>query len=133
MTLTAFTGDGSYQIFTNDPISPRKIIPANGEEMTAALERLRQGIYVQKPANPGVIIPIRLVLSKLESASRKSTIIDDVYKTAGISAGGFGLERTITDMKLDVAKYQAHAETMQGAALPPDVQTFFRVFRNPPK
>jgi hypothetical protein len=124
--LVKFTGDGSFRVYTKDPVNPLPVIPKTSAEVQRMYELVRTGEYILKPANPGVVVPIHVTVEMFGGTSDNiaMSIADETIDTISIIAGG---RRLIKTVKLKPGKYRLTAETIKANSLPPNFTTFLGV------
>jgi hypothetical protein len=122
--LSKFLGDGSYSFYLKDGSDPNPIIVRTAEEVTKRNQLFRQGVYVTRLSNPGVIVPVRITLERGDSKG----ITDQTIDTGGWHSGGALLTRKIMDritMKPDV--YRVTAVTLRDSPLPEGITTYLLI------
>jgi len=129
--LSKFLGTGTYGVFTNEPNNLKPVIPKTIAEVQQRDELLRQGVYVTKLTNPGVIVPIHVRLEKLDTPDTTPVqIFDRVVETAGLEGGGYLLTRKITKgvgLPLKPGKYRISATTLRDSPVPTGIGTYLLI------
>lgn len=121
--MNAFIGDGSYEIFTNDPKNPIRIIPRS-DNLSEVFDKIRRGEYVQKMTNPGTAIPIKTIFKKIEANNTTMNLIDGAIITASVFyKSDFGLERLLSEIVLKSGRYLLELETTKYTDVPKDIRT----------
>lgn len=130
--MKTFTGDGTYGIATKESANtehPVWIIPHTLEEGRRVAEGIRQGIYVRRSGDPGVIVPVHLRIEQVDNSGATTLHTDQVFDTENYYGAHStdGLLRKITNIKLRPGKYRFRVSTTKESSLPPNVIIFLKV------
>jgi hypothetical protein len=128
--LQKLIGDGSFAFYVNDPQDPRKIRPGDpvyGDLPVygpGGLSNLaREGVLTRKTMNPGVIIPIRIVIEEMPYGKPVIPIIDKIVQTEGTNLyGGSNAFRFISAISARHRRYRMQVIALSDTDIPQDTE-----------
>lgn len=124
--LKTFVGGPQELVYTNDPVNPVIVPTHSTEEITRAYALVRQGKYITKPVIPGVMIPIRLKIERIDGDRAETIMAEKVVNTEGATDGAN--DRLIDHVTLPPGKYRISIKALEASTLPPDMQTFLEIW-----
>jgi hypothetical protein len=127
--LRKFTGDLSFQVVTKDPI-PAVIMPKTNEELHREEELIRQGVYIRRYVNLGVVMPVHVKIEKLNDDNATTAILLD--KVIDTDRGSYiALTRKIVDIALKPGKYRVELDTLKETTLPQGLESSVVITSHP--
>lgn len=130
--LRRFLGDGSYAYYRKDGSDPNPVRARTPDEVQERQERFLQGEYVTKLGNPGVVVPVRIVVEKLDDQGKATFITDQTVDTGGISAGGHLIFRRIAwGIRMKQGIHRVTATVLRDSPLPEGIGTYLVISRRP--
>lgn len=125
--LGNFLGGSSIQYYTKD--TNTLVIPHTQEEFTRRDEMSWRGELTIKHSDPGVEIPIRLMVQRIDSGTNPELIFDATISTTGDEGSRLGFaQRFLTrNLRLAPGTYRLTASTLKNTVAPSGVGTYLAI------
>jgi hypothetical protein len=122
-----FLGSMGRHYYTKD--TNTLVIARTLEELNQRDEMRQRGELISRPADPGIEIPIRLVVERLYPGKPAIPVFDSTTTTTGNEGNnlGFAQRFIVQGLKLETGVYRIHGTTLRDIAVPTGIGTYLAI------